>query len=138
VRLAPLALLLLLLVLLACGKQETPPPAPSPKPSPMPVGACQNIDTDGTCDYALLPLAEDAGADLRYDVTTTCAYDGGAATSNERVRLTVPRDKAKDLAAHYAAHRSEPCHCTIVRPPCAPSLGISVRVDPPPYARVER
>jgi hypothetical protein len=129
---------LALVLLLACNKTEPPPePAPTPPPTQK-VGACENIDTEGTCSYMLLSLSVDAGAELRYEVGSTCVYDGGIAMSNERVRLAVPRDKAKELEAHYAPHRGERCHCTIVRPPCAPMLGISVRVDPPPYARVER
>jgi hypothetical protein len=136
-RIDALLALLALLLPLACSKKEEPPePAPSPPPTQT-VGGCQNIDTDGTCSYMLLSLSVDAGAELRYEVGFTCVYDGGIAMSGERVRLAVPRDRAKTLEAHYAQHRGEACHCTIVRPPCAPMLGISVRVDPPPYARVE-
>jgi hypothetical protein len=104
------------------------------------VGGCKNLDIQARCLFNIPRQIErnELSKDLRYELQALCPSDDGGAIATV-ARLTVSAARAADLEKHYRVHAQVPCRCLIVRPPCNPDMtSITLDVDPPPFARVER
>ncbi|HTQ46763.1 MAG TPA: hypothetical protein VMI75_28610 [Polyangiaceae bacterium] len=114
--------------------------------TPPVAGRCDNQEVHGTCTFSAITVIDPAtGAPLPPDAPPgpdgTLVYAvrytppaGVDADVFGRVRAR-PADRAT-LESFYEAHPTASCDGIIVRPPCPPSVDVSVQMPPPPVGAV--
>lgn len=110
-------------------------------------GKCTNISVAGTCTFTNVhPIDPKSGAPLPLDLKVgpgeTVLFEIGYSAPNGsdipfsiRVRAE-PKDRMA-LERYYSSHSEVPCVGVIFKPPCAPSVDVTVQVPPPPVGTVE-